>query len=75
MSLEGLKQDIETKQFRRLYYFYGSEPYLKRFYLKSLISALLPDNEDTDLHRYEGKQLDETPFRKSYGCSLWEDIR
>ena len=58
MSLEALKQDIEQRNFRSLYYFYGEEPYLKRFYLKSLISALLPDNQDTDLHRYEGKKLD-----------------
>lgn len=67
MSLELLKQDLETKQFRRLYYFYGTEPYLKRFYLKSLISAVLPDNQDTDLHRYEGKNLDVDTFSEE----LW----
>ncbi len=67
MSLEHLKQDIETKSFRRIYYFYGSEPYLKRFYLNSLFSAVLPDNRDTDLHRYEGKGLDVDIFSEE----LW----
>lgn len=57
MSLDALKNDIDTRSFRRLYYFCGPEPYLKRFYLNSLIGALLPDNADTDLHRYEGKEL------------------
>ncbi len=67
MSLEKLKQDIEGRSFRRLYYFYGPEPYLKRFYLNSLISSLLPDNADTDLHRYEGKSLDVDVFSEE----LW----
>lgn len=67
MSIEKLKRDIDAKSFRRLYYFSGSEPYLKRFYLNSLISALLPDNADTDLHRYEGKGLDVDVFSEE----LW----
>ncbi len=67
MSLERLKGDIDAKTFRRLYYFSGSEPYLKRFYLNSLVSALLPDNTDTDLHRYEGKSLDVDVFSEE----LW----
>ncbi|MBQ1272707.1 MAG: hypothetical protein IIY12_04345 [Clostridia bacterium] len=67
MSLDALKQDVEQKSFRPLYYFYGEEPYLKRFYLKTLLSALLPDNQDTDLHRYEGKKLDLDTFSEE----LW----
>ncbi|MBP3300750.1 MAG: DNA polymerase III subunit delta [Clostridia bacterium] len=57
MSLEILKKDLEQKNFRRIYYLYGPEPYLKRFYLKSLIDAILPHTKDADLHRYEGKDL------------------
>lgn len=57
MSLELLQKDLEQKSFRRIYYLYGPEPYLKRFYLKSLVDAILPDTKDADLHRYEGKDL------------------
>ncbi len=67
MRLEKLKKDIESKNFHRLYYFYGAEPYLKRFYLNSLIFAILPENADTDLHRYEGKGLDVDSFSEE----LW----
>jgi DNA polymerase-3 subunit delta len=67
MSLDFLKQDIDSRSFRRIYYLYGSEPYLKRFYLNSLISAVLPENRDTDLHRYEGKGLDADLFSEE----LW----
>ena len=71
MSLEKLKRDIESKNFRRFYYFCGSEPYLKRFYLNSLISSILPDSTDTDLHRYEGKGLDVDSFSEElWLCSL-----
>jgi len=62
MSLDLLKKDIETRSFRRIYYFCGTEPYLKRYYLNTLIDAILPDNRDTDLHRYEGKGLDVASF-------------
>ncbi len=73
MSLDALKQDLERKTFRPLYYFYGEEPYLKRFYLKSLISAMLPDNQDTDLHRYEGKKVDLDTFSEElWLCPLGE---
>lgn len=67
MSLDLLKRDIELRTFRRLYYFYGEEPYLKRFYVNSLISAVLPENRDMDLHRYEGKGLDPDCFAEE----LW----
>lgn len=73
MSLDLLKRDIENKEFHRIYYLYGAEPYLKRFYLKSLISAILPDNVDTDLHRYEGKGLDANNFSEElWLCPLGE---
>ena len=73
MSLELLKQDIEGRSFRRIYYLYGSEPYLKRFYLNSLLSAVLPDNRDTDLHRYEGKGLDVDLFSEElWLCAMGE---
>lgn len=62
MSLDALKKDIETRCFRHIYYLYGSEPYLKRFYLDSLIRAVLPENADLDLHVYEGKTLSAEDF-------------
>ncbi len=67
MSLEKLKKDLESGLVRRLYYFTGPEPYLKRFYLNSLLSLILPDNMDTDLHRYEGKGLEADLFSEE----LW----
>ena len=67
MSLELLQKDISEKSFRRIYYIYGPEPYLKRFYLKSLLDAILPDNADTDLHRRDGKNLDVESFSED----LW----
>lgn len=67
MSLDLLKQDIDTASFRRIYYLYGPEPYLKRFYLNTLLKAILPENKDTDLHRYEGKNMEVQGFSEE----LW----
>ncbi|MBQ1218171.1 MAG: DNA polymerase III subunit delta [Clostridia bacterium] len=67
MSLDLLKRDLEERSFQRIYYFFGPEPYLKRFYLNSLISAVLGDRTDTDLHRYDGKTTDGASFSEE----LW----
>ena len=68
MSLEALKQDVEQRQFCRFYFLYGSEPYLKQFYLRQLIAAALPDNTDLDLHRFEGQKTDPETFSEA----LWQ---
>ncbi len=73
MSLDALQSQIASKSFRRLYYFYGPEPYLKRFYMKSLVDGVLPDTQDADLHRYEGKNLQEEVFSEElWLCPLGE---
>ncbi len=73
MSLDALQTHISTKNFRRLYYFYGPEPYLKRFYMKSLVDAVLPETQDADLHRYDGKNLQEEIFSEElWLCPLGE---
>ena len=73
MSLELLQKDLEQRSFRRIYYLYGPEPYLKRFYLKSLVDAVLPDTKDADLHRYEGKDLTVDLFSEElWLCPLGE---
>ncbi len=62
MSIDALQSQISSQTFRRIYFFYGEEPYLKRFYMKSLVDAVVPQTQDTDLHRYEGKTLTEEVF-------------
>lgn len=73
MSLKKIQQDIKDGSFRPIYYFCGTEPYLKRFYLNSLISAILPYGTETDLHRYEGKELESDVFSEElWLCPLGE---
>lgn len=69
MEIDQLRQDLKEKNYRRFYYLYGSEPYLKRFYLKELIQGILGEQADCDLHRYEGKSLNAEQFSEElYLC-------
>jgi DNA polymerase-3 subunit delta len=58
MSLEILKSDISSDKLRRIYYIYGSEDYLKKFYLNEIKRITVPkEAEDTDYYKTDGKQL------------------
>ncbi len=62
-AVDELKNDIDTAQFRRLYYIYGSENYLKRFWLSRLRTAMLGDDcLAPDLHKIDGKEGDVSEF-------------
>ena len=61
-SLDGLKQDLKTGNFRPCYIFWGEETYLLRHYLKELHKKLVdPLTEEFNYHRFssENFQLDD----------------
>lgn len=60
MSLERLKESLKTGEFCRLYYLYGDEAYLKRFYLQSVKEKLFGDG-DAQLNYYETEGKDSDP--------------
>ncbi len=54
--MENLKNDIKTKDFKRVYLLFGEEGYLVKYYKTSLINAIT--NGDTmNVSYYEGKKL------------------
>lgn len=58
MSIEILKNDISSKNLRRIYYIYGSEDYLKKFYLDEIKKVVVsPEAEGSDYHKIGGKPL------------------
>ena len=58
MSVDILKSDIKEKSFRKVYFIYGEELYLKRFYVETLINTVLFDDpQKTDLFKADGKRL------------------
>lgn len=57
LSMERLKSDIKNQSFKQVYFLYGSETYLKKYYKKSLTTAII--GEDTMNYSYfEGKDID-----------------
>lgn len=58
MSIELLKSDISLKKFHRIYYIYGSENYLKKFFLNEIKKTIISsESESVDYYKADGKQL------------------
>lgn len=53
-----LKQDIQSKNIRKLYFIYGDEAYLKEYYRDALMNAVLDETfREFNLQVFDGKSL------------------
>jgi DNA polymerase-3 subunit delta len=58
MSLDILKTDISSNKLRRIYYIYGNEDYLKKFYLNEIKRITVSkEAEDFDFFKIDGKHM------------------
>ena len=57
--MKNIKEDIKTREFKRVYLLYGSEEYLKKLYRNKLKEAVLADSDAMNLAEYAGKGIDE----------------
>lgn len=57
--MKNIKEDIKTRQFKRVYLLYGTEEYLKKLYRNKLKEAVLADSDAMNLLEYAGKGIDE----------------
>jgi len=57
--MKTIKEDIKTRQFKRVYLLYGTEEYLKKLYRNKLKEAVLADSDAMNLAEYAGKGIDE----------------
>ncbi|MBQ1311843.1 MAG: DNA polymerase III subunit delta [Blautia sp.] len=53
----SVKDDIRKNEFSQLYLLYGEEKYLLLNARKELLSALVPEGEEINFARYEGKDI------------------
>lgn len=52
-----LKSQIKNGEYSNAYFIYGSESYLKQFYVDQLIKKLAAGPfQDFNLHKYDGKK-------------------
>jgi len=45
-NIDVLKNDLKNKNFRKVYWLYGNEPYLKRFYSSEIRKAMFENDEN-----------------------------
>ncbi|MEE3420984.1 MAG: DNA polymerase III subunit delta [Lachnospiraceae bacterium] len=57
--MKSLIADLKSGNFRHVYLLTGEEVYLRDFYRKKLLDALLPDINSMNRNHYEGKGLNE----------------
>ena len=57
--MKTIKEDIRTRQFKRVYLLYGTEEYLKKLYRNKIKEAVLADSDAMNLAEYAGKGIDE----------------
>ena len=57
--MKTIKEDIKSRQFKRVYLLYGTEEYLKKLYRNKLKEAVLADSDAMNLAEYAGKGIDE----------------
>ncbi len=81
---DGLKKEIKSGEFSRLYFLYGDEGYLKQHYANLICSKSVPkDFEDFNLKKLEGKDTDlneiydcisSFPMMSEYSCTIVKDF-
>jgi DNA polymerase-3 subunit delta len=57
MSVEIIKSDLKTGSFKSIYFFYGEEEYLKKYYLNELQKKLITAMPEFNYHIFEGKEI------------------
>lgn len=80
---DDLKKQIKSRNFSNLYFLYGDEKYLIRYYTNLLVSKIVSsDFADFNLHVYDGKSIDvdeisnaaeALPMMSEYCCVLIKD--
>jgi len=56
-SMKSLMEDIQKREFKQVYLFFGEETYLKTLYKNKLKKALIPEGDTMNLNVYEGKGI------------------
>lgn len=85
LTEKDLKASIKASQFSNLYFLYGEEKYLVKFYSNLLEKKIVsPDFADFNLHTYDAKSLDfdevaeavaALPMMSEYSCVVIKDIQ
>ena len=58
-SLQALKAQLKTKEFARLYFFYGEESFLLHYYLEQIKKNLIDDlTESFNYHKLTQENFD-----------------
>ena len=65
MSVKTITDDIKKGSFKRLYYIYGDEEYLKRHYYSEIINKAADALPEFNVIEFEGKGFDFTDFCNS----------
>lgn len=68
MSLDKFKEQLKDGNFSRIYIIDGDCLYLKRFYLDSMIKAIIPPEAlSTDVYNFKGKKMSTDEFLEVTG--------
>ncbi len=57
--MKQITEDINQNSFRRVYLLYGEEAYLRLQFRDKLLTALVPEEDSMNFHRFTGKGIDE----------------
>ena len=55
--MKKIQEQIKNRDFAKVYLLYGEEEYLKRYYKKQLVQAVLKDTDQMNYSAYEGKGI------------------
>lgn len=55
--MKNLLEDLEKKEFKKVYLLFGEESYLKNLYKNKLKEALIPGEDNLNFSSYEGKGI------------------
>lgn len=56
--MKSLKDDLESRNLKKVYLLYGEETYLKKLYKNKLKNAVIPSEDTMNLAVFEGKGID-----------------
>lgn len=56
--MKNIKEDINSKNYKPYYLFYGNEPYLKTLYKNTLKNAIVDANDEMNFARFDSKEID-----------------
>ena len=56
--MKTIREHMKTNQYKPVYLLYGSESYLKQYYMKKLREAIIGDGESMNVSMFSGKEID-----------------